>query len=842
MATNMPINQIVDVKITRNNAVPISPDFNNTLLIGYEERTPGVEYIPTIPQEDRIRIYTDIMQVQAEFSVDSQIYKQAAIYFGQNPTPNQLLVTLRYGAQGNPPLIGSYVLGDFVGDFHLDNFKAVNNGSFSFIYGGRLHSIYNLNFTNIEQDEAIVDVINHKLHHEISNNVHMGMHVKREHAKITTVKVTSKAREGLADGRATMKIAVQNTSAETAVNITNNQNILTLLGGDIGEAKQFKANAATEIPANSTVEITITTEDNQFFDLTTEQVRSAKTAPERGEGDTEPTVAYKTIENLTFTIHSATEFSDGIYSGAILKKGAPLFSIVDSEGATHHFSSLMSMKIASDAGATSIQCICRDFDEIGLDDDSVKTVAHTVDAAYDQDIDSIDLSEATFQDGTGGDGRNVFFYLYSTELDQDFTVIQDAGHGTSLINESLLNMKKSSIFRSEIDANVPLFDGRNRVTNLNTLQGMIDNVVSFSLNEFDYATTTYTTTSFTLEQCNHIHAVGIVVAKFMSDAIRDVEFRAGAAHSFVYLQSNQNENLFFAEESSECINLLFGTADFADHPEAHSFVESPAQAFLEAINVNSKFYGVIANRESDSVELNTNHIQSLSRAVQASPNKMYFCRLNQLDIASASTNCLLSHLNDNKLDRTVPCFNALHEYFDAEVSGNFLTSLPGTGRVFGAGGSGTTASNLSPTAILNILNKNGNIKAEYGSMAVIRNGTIASSTPEYADIIRGTDWMKSELEIALADLIVNREIPYTDRGAAMVEAEMVRVFKFIEARGFIATNVDDNGDIIPSFEITIPRIANIPKQYRVNRVFFCSYIARPAGSIQKLTITGQILI
>lgn len=105
----IPLSEVLNVSISRQTLVPTGPGFG-TLLIVSSDGT-GV-----IPLAERIRTYSSIEAVAADYTSVSQEYRAASIVFSQNPRPTQIKIGVRDNTAG----VGQ------VGD-EMDAIAAVDN-------------------------------------------------------------------------------------------------------------------------------------------------------------------------------------------------------------------------------------------------------------------------------------------------------------------------------------------------------------------------------------------------------------------------------------------------------------------------------------------------------------------------------------------------------------------------------------------------------------------------------------------------------------------------------------------------------------------------------------------
>lgn len=93
MARALSVDRVVRVGINLQPMAAARRNFGTLLIIGAS----GV-----IDMEERLRAYTGIDGVAADFGMDAPEYRAAELYFSQSPRPAQLCVVMR-GAITPPP-------------------------------------------------------------------------------------------------------------------------------------------------------------------------------------------------------------------------------------------------------------------------------------------------------------------------------------------------------------------------------------------------------------------------------------------------------------------------------------------------------------------------------------------------------------------------------------------------------------------------------------------------------------------------------------------------------------------------------------------------------------------
>lgn len=126
-----------------------------------------------------------------------------------------------------------------------------------------------------------------------------------------------------------------------------------------------------------------------------------------------------------------------------------------------------------------------------------------------------------------------------------------------------------------------------------------------------------------------------------------------------------------------------------------------------------------------------------------------------------------------------------------------------------------------------------------------KNITFGSKTlgGEWVDVIRFRDWLKNDMQLAVANLFVmNPKVPYTDRGINLVHGKMIASLKRgVAAGGIPDDEYDDDGTVIPGFVVNVPLSANITASQKASRKLTdCTFYARIAGAIHVTDITGTL--
>lgn len=132
----IPVSTVVNVSIAIGATFPARAGFGTLNIVTAET---GV-----ISLAERIRSYSNIDGVAADWASTTEAYKAAAAYFSQQPKPTSLKISTRYPTAQAAQLRGGAVVENSV---NLALFTVISNGSFTISINGTSEDITGLNFT-----------------------------------------------------------------------------------------------------------------------------------------------------------------------------------------------------------------------------------------------------------------------------------------------------------------------------------------------------------------------------------------------------------------------------------------------------------------------------------------------------------------------------------------------------------------------------------------------------------------------------------------------------------------------------------------------------------------------
>lgn len=128
-----------------------------------------------------------------------------------------------------------------------------------------------------------------------------------------------------------------------------------------------------------------------------------------------------------------------------------------------------------------------------------------------------------------------------------------------------------------------------------------------------------------------------------------------------------------------------------------------------------------------------------------------------------------------------------------------------------------------------------------GGKNVTMNGKVTAG--EWMDVIRFRDWLKSNIRNKVANLFISTpKIPFNDAGISLVQNQVIAALREGQAAGGIPEDeFDDNGNLIPAFVTSVPKLASISYEDRVaRRLTGCKFKARIAGAIHFAEVDGSL--
>ena len=128
-----------------------------------------------------------------------------------------------------------------------------------------------------------------------------------------------------------------------------------------------------------------------------------------------------------------------------------------------------------------------------------------------------------------------------------------------------------------------------------------------------------------------------------------------------------------------------------------------------------------------------------------------------------------------------------------------------------------------------------------GSKNVTMIGKVLAD--EWMDIIRFRDWLKNDMQVAIATIFLELpKIPYTDGGISLIQNAMEASLQRGQIAGGIAEDeYDDDGNETLGYQTSVPSALDITDSEKASRELTdCKFTARLAGAIHSAEIKGSL--
>jgi len=194
---------------------------------------------------------------------------------------------------------------------------------------------------------------------------------------------------------------------------------------------------------------------------------------------------------------------------------------------------------------------------------------------------------------------------------------------------------------------------------------------------------------------------------------------------------------------------------------------------------------------------------------------------------------VFSSLKALNYDRSLPNF-ALEGHLDAGIVGLMSPIVPGaaTAKFKTVKGVPVSALTRQQYAALDALNCN--YFTNVTGTDLYAEGTVSSG--EFLDVIIGIDWIKYTVSFNVFSVLARApKIPYTDKGASIIQSEVSAVLNQAIERGILRED--------PAPVVTVPAVADVAASDRQARHLpDVRFTGELAGAIHKTTINGSVSV
>lgn len=146
----IPVSKVVKVSILSSPTFPKRKGFGLLLIVGKSAR---------LPVGNRIRFYSDMDAVAADFDSTDEEYKAAQVFFSQAPRPTELAIGRRFDAAVPGELLCSVNY-----EKTIATWQAINNGAFKInIDGGAVEEVSGIDLSGAANLNAVAAAIQTRL-------------------------------------------------------------------------------------------------------------------------------------------------------------------------------------------------------------------------------------------------------------------------------------------------------------------------------------------------------------------------------------------------------------------------------------------------------------------------------------------------------------------------------------------------------------------------------------------------------------------------------------------------------------------------------------------------------
>ncbi len=282
--------------------------------------------------------------------------------------------------------------------------------------------------------------------------------------------------------------------------------------------------------------------------------------------------------------------------------------------------------------------------------------------------------------------------------------------------------------------------------------------------------------------------------------------------------------------------------------KGNGIVAETITASLNAIqNIDPDWYGLMFTKEvRDLVVINTENAVVAAAAWCEARVKVFGNTSNDLDVLdSVTTTDIASVLNTASYRRTMTTFSSFAaQYPSASILGRAFTvnfnqpnstitlkfkQLPGI-----------TVEDLTVNQKAVLDSKKANSLITVGASIMFAESFMANGV--FFDEVHGIDWLQNAIETNVFGYLLTRptKVPYTNKGTAAIEQQVIKALDEAVRNGLIAPGETIDGEFLPTgYKTTLIPVEDI-NQSDVEARFYpgLSFIVLGAGAIHRVQIDG----
>lgn len=294
---------------------------------------------------------------------------------------------------------------------------------------------------------------------------------------------------------------------------------------------------------------------------------------------------------------------------------------------------------------------------------------------------------------------------------------------------------------------------------------------------------------------------------------------------------------------SSILQMQLGEGTKVDGIDAETITAS-----LNAIqNISSDWYGFIFTKEiRDGVQINAEDTVVAASAWAEARIKIFGNTSNDLDVLdSVTTTDIASVLKLASYRRTITTFSSFpNQYPSASILGRAFTvnfnQVDSTITLKFKQMPGITVENLTVSEKGVLDSKNANALMDVGGSFMYSESFMASGV--FFDEVHGIDWLQNAIETNVFGYLLTRttKVPYTDKGTAAIEQQVIKALDEAVRNGLIAPGETIDGEFLGSGykTVVIPTSEINQSDVEARNYPGLSFIVLGAGAIHRVQING----
>lgn len=271
-------------------------------------------------------------------------------------------------------------------------------------------------------------------------------------------------------------------------------------------------------------------------------------------------------------------------------------------------------------------------------------------------------------------------------------------------------------------------------------------------------------------------------------------------------------------------------------------------ASLNAIqNIDSDWYGLVLTKEvRDGVQINGEDAVEAAADWCEARMKVFGNTSNDLDVLdSVTTNDIASVLSAKNLRRTMTTYSSYpDQYPSASLMGRAFTvnfnQANSTITLKFKQMPGITVEQLTQSQKAVLDSKKANALIEVGASDMFAESFMASGV--FFDEVHGIDWLQNAIETNVFGYLLTRttKVPYTNKGAAALEQQVISALDEAVRNGLIAPGETIDGEFLPTgYKTTVIPVEDINQSDKEARHYpGLSFVVLGAGAIHGAQING----